>query len=120
MPNLCSFPFCRTQVNNHNALIHMYYISIIKNLYINISKEKRKYESMGTTLTTSLKPAPTVTNLSYPRCFYMGTTWVRQPSTNLFFGSEFSYMPDILLFAFCGMSYPRLRSFKTQKTRYNG
>jgi hypothetical protein len=53
-----------------------------KNLYINTIKEKTKSDYWGTTHTTSLKPTPAATNLLYPRCFSMGTTWVQLPTTS--------------------------------------
>ncbi len=67
----------------------MYYIFISdKNIYKPI-KEKIKSTFMGTTHTTSLKSAPATINLLYPRCFYMGTTWVQQHTTFCFFFSVF-------------------------------
>ena len=75
---------------------------------------------MGTTHTTSLKSAPVHRNLLYPRHFYMGTTWVQQHTTFYFLRLFFSYLLDLLLFTFCCMLYPCLRSLKTSKSRYNG
>jgi hypothetical protein len=46
--------------------------------------------------------------LSYPRCFCIGTTWVRQPTTFCFFTLFFLYLIDLMLFTFCRMSYPCL------------
>jgi hypothetical protein len=104
MPNPRPIPVCR----NHNFiakyLTHMYYIYFIKNLYINTSKKKRTGNYLPTTPTTTLKPAPAATYLSYPRCFCMVTTWLRQPATKLFFSSNIRYSIDSLCFAFCRMS----------------
>ncbi len=117
MPNPYLFPICRTRTKNSNYHTHMYYISINRNLYINISKKKMKYAFVGTTPTTLLKPAPVHIDLSYPRCFGMVTTLLRQPATFYFLRPYFAYIAESLDYTFCRMSYPCLRSFKTQKTR---
>ena len=111
---------CCTLVFYPNYLTHMYYIYFDKNLYINISKKKTKYVFVGTTHTTSLKTTPAGTNLLYPRQFYMGTTWIQQPATFYFLHSNFCYLIDILVFTFCCMLYPCLRSSEIQKNRKNG
>lgn len=120
MQNPQSFPICRTHVFYRNTLVHMCYIYSNKNLYINTSKKKSKCVCMGATPATTLKTAPAGINLSHPRCFYMGATWVRQHATNLFFHSIFCYLIDMLGFTFCRMSHPCLRSSEIQKNRKNG
>jgi hypothetical protein len=114
-----SFTNCCTLIFYRNYLAHMYYIYSNKNLYINISKKKRKCVFVGTTHTTPLKPTPAGINLLYPRCFYMGTTWVQQPTTFYFLPSIFCYLLDILLFTFCCMLYPCLRSLEIEKYQKN-
>jgi hypothetical protein len=91
-----------------------------KNLYIETIKEKTKCDYWGTTHTTSLKPAPLVTNLLYPHTFSVGTTWVQQHTTILFRPATFP-----LLVLFTGF-YDLLRVvcnflfLEIQKSRNNG
>jgi hypothetical protein len=98
----------------------MYYIFSNKNLYINTIKEKTKSDYVGTTRTTSLKPGPIVTNLLYPLCFLMGTTWVQQQATFLFRPATFALLVLFtvfydLLFVVCNFFFPEI-----QKSRNNG
>lgn len=58
MQNPRNFPKCSNHILKVNFLTHMYYIYFNKNLYINISKKKYKYDYSPTTPTTSLKAPP--------------------------------------------------------------
>ena len=89
MQNPRNFPVCSNQVFKANFLTYMYYISIYKNLYINIIKEKTKCDYLPTTLTTSLKaPLPLMKNV-VPTCFLCGYYNLLQPTTFLSFVVSF-------------------------------
>ena len=120
MAELCLFSPCRNPSDFRNSLVHMSYIYINKIYYINTIKEKTKSDYVGTTHTTSLKPAPPVTNLLYPLCFLMGTTWVQQHTTFLFRPATFALLVLFtvfydLLFVVCNFFFPEI-----QKSRNNG
>jgi hypothetical protein len=82
----------------------MYYIFIYKIYIFKYFKEKIKSKNEVTTPTTSLKPAPVGTILSYPCHFNKVTTGLRQVTTFSLFLSLFIYVPDIVIFIFCRMS----------------
>jgi hypothetical protein len=106
---------CCTLIFVPMYLIHMYYIYFSD---INIHKpikEKTDRDYWGTTHTTSLKSAPGLTNLLYPRHFYMGTTWVQQHTTFCFFELSYLYFIDLMTFTFCCMLYPCFILMKNQK-----
>lgn len=120
MKNPRRTPQCCILQKVSNLLTHMYYIYFNKNLYIETIKEKTKCDFVGTTHTTLLKSAPPVTNLLYPLCFSMGTTWVQQHTTFLFRHTTFDLLVLFtalynLLFVVCNFMFAQIR-----KTTNNG
>ena len=89
MKNPRRAPQCCTPVKISNVFIHMYYIFLNENLYIETIKEKTKCDYWGTTHTTSLKPSPTAIKFVVPTLFFngynMGTTTYNKPICLLYF-----------------------------------